>query len=241
MIVFMRSIRLLSFFSLVIFLSPALYGRSNDCRPTTGNYPGIQDTLDKQLLFNGRVWRNLYYKVRGNQFLFSDSFIPCTIVINGKTFPGCSIKYDIFNDELLTKAGQNIIIQLNKEMVEAFTFNYNFKTWRFLKFQKDSLNDLTGYVNLLYQGNVLLYVKYRKVILPLAVDNEYDEFAQTQKMYLMKDGKIYPVGNRNDVIALYSSYKQQIKNFIRINKVKISKKSPESFLPLIEYCDKLGH
>lgn len=237
----MRSIRLLLFFSLVIFLSPALYGRSNDCRLATGNCPGIQDTLDKQLLFNGRVWRNLFYKVRGNQFLFSDSFIPGTIAINGKTFPDCSIWYDILNDELLTKAGQNIIIQLNKEMVEGFTFNYNFKTWRFLKFQKDSLNDLTGYVNLLYQGNVSLYVKYRKVILMLAVDNKYDEFEQTQKMYLMKDGKIYPVGNQNDVIALYSSYKQQIKNYIRINKVKISRKSSESFVPLIEYCDKLGN
>jgi hypothetical protein len=151
------------------------------------------------------------------------------------------MKYDICNDELLTKAGQNIIIQLNKELVEAFTINYNFKTWRFLKLDKDSLNDLNGYVNLLYQGDISLYVKYHKVILMLAVDNKYDEFEQSQKIYLKKDGKIYTVGNQNDVIALYSSYKPQIKNFIRINKLKISRKSPESFVPLIEYCDKLGH
>jgi hypothetical protein len=229
------------FFSLVIFLSPALYGRSNDYRLVSVSYHGTQDTLDKQLLFNGRVWRNLYYKIRGNQFLFSDSFVPGTIVINGKSFAGCDMKYDICNDELLTKAGQNIIIQLNKELVEAFTINYNFKTWRFLKLDKDSLNDLNGYVNLLYQGDISLYVKYHKVILMLAVDNKYDEFEQSQKIYLKKDGKIYTVGNQNDVIALYSSYKPQIKNFIRINKLKISRKSPESFVPLIEYCDKLGH
>ena len=170
MIIFMRSIRLLLFFFLVIFLSPALYGRSNDHRLPTGNYPGIIDTIDKQLLFNGRVWRNLYYKVRGNQFLFSDSFNSGTIFINGKTFTGCSIRYDICNDELLTKAGQNIIIQLNKEMVEAFTINYNFREWRFLKLEKDSLNDLNSYVNLLYKGDVSLFVKYRKSILLLAVD-----------------------------------------------------------------------
>jgi hypothetical protein len=149
--------------------------------------------------------------------------------------------YDVCNDELLTKAGQNIIIQLNKQMVESFTFVYNYKSWRFLKIDKDSLNDLNGYVNLLYQGNISLFVKYRKAILLLAVDNKFDEFELIQKIYLKKEGKAYPVSNLNDVIALYSSYKQQIRNFIKSNKLQISRKSPESFVPLIEYCDKLGH
>jgi hypothetical protein len=237
----MRSIRLVLIFSLVISLSPSLFGRSIDYRLTKANSAGIQDTLDKQLLFNGRVWRNLYYKVRGNQFLFSDSFLPGTIVINGKTFLGCSMKYDIFNDELLTKAGQNIIIKLNKEMIGSFTFDYLFKSYHFIKLERDSLNDLNGFVNLLYQGNISLYVKYRKTILLLAVDNKYDQFDQTQKIYLKKDGKIYPINKQSDVISLFSSDKQQIKNFIRVSKLNISKNSPESFVPLIEYCDKLGH
>jgi hypothetical protein len=236
----MRNLGLILILLLVIFLSPALYG-SIDYRPATRRYHLTQDTIDKQLLFNGRIWRNLYYRVRGDQFLFSDSFLPATIVINGKTFPGSSIKYDVCNDELLTKAGQNIIIQLNKQMVESFTIVYNNKSWRFLKFDKDSLNDLNGYVNLLYQGNINLFVKYRKSILLLAVDNKYDEFELTQKIYVMKDGKAYPVSNQNDVIALFSSHKTQIRSFIKTNKLQISRKSPESFVPLIEYCDKLGH
>jgi hypothetical protein len=236
----MRNLGLIFVLSLVIFLSPALYG-SNDYRPVTRRSQVTQDTIDKQLLFNGRIWRNLYYRVRGHQFLFSDSFLPATIVINGKTFPGISIKYDVCNDELLTKAGQNIIIQLNKQMVESFTFEYNNKSWRFLKLEKDSLNDLNSYVNLLYKGDVSLFVKYRKSILLLAVDNKYDEFELMLKIYVMKDGKAFPVSNQKDVIALYSSYKQQIRNFIRTNKLQISRKSPESFVPLIEYCDKLGH
>lgn len=236
----MRRIRILLILSL-ISSSATLFGSSIDSRLTTGNFTGIQDTLDKQLLFNGRVWRNLYYKVRGNQFLFSDSFLPGTITINGRTFSGCSIKYDICNDELLTKAGQNIIIRVNKDMVESFTLDYLLKSYRFVKLEKDSLNDLNGYINLLYQGNISLYVRYRKTIQLLAVDNKYDQFEQSQKIYLKKDGKIYPISNQNEVIALYSGSKQQIRNFIKINKLIISKKSPESFVPLIEYCDKLGH
>jgi hypothetical protein len=225
---------------LVIFLSPAIYG-SNGYRSVTRSYQVTQDTIDKQLLFNGRIWRNLYSRVKGNQFLFSDSLLPATIVIKGKTFPGCSIKYDICNDELLVKTEKNMIIQLNKQMVESFSFGYNNKTWRFLKLDKDSLNDLNGYVNILYQGKISLYVKYRKVVLFLVVDNKYDEFELIKKIYVMKDGKAYHVTSLNDIIALYGSYKPQIKSFLKANKLKISRKNPESFVPLIEYCDKLEH
>jgi hypothetical protein len=236
----MRNLGIVLILFLVIFLSPAIYG-SNYYRSVTLKYVLTQDTIDKQLLFNGRIWRNLFPTVKGDQFLFSDSLLPATIVIKGKTFPGCSIKYDICNDELLAKTEKNMIIQLNKQMVESFSFEYNNKTWRFLKLDKDSLNQLNGYVNLLYQGNISLLVKYRKVILFLVVDNKYDEFELIQKIYVMKDGKAYHVSNQNDVIALYSSYKPQIKNFIKKNKLKISRKNPESFVPLIDYCDKHGH
>jgi hypothetical protein len=200
----------------------------------------LQDTVDRQLLLNGRVWRNLFYKVRGTQFLFSDSFIQGDVVINGRTFRDCSLKYDLVNDELLTKAGQNIIIQLNKEMVESFTLNYNLSVWTFVRPERDSLKELDGYVNLLYSGNSALYAKYRKVILLLSVDNKYDEFSQVQKIYLKKGGKLYSIGNKNDVIDLYSDFRQQIKSFLRTSKIKISRKQPESFVPLVRFCDKLG-
>jgi len=227
--------------TLVFFIAPALSGRSVNYRLEASYALHVQDTVDRQLLLNGRVWRNLYYKVRGTQFMFTDTFLNGDIVINGKIFRDCGVKYDLLNDELLTMAGHNIIIQLNKEMVKSFTINYNQSTLNFVKLDKDSINDLNGYVNVLYQGNDALYVKYRKVILLLAVDNKYDEFNQTQKIYVKKDGRFYPVGNKNDVIDLYSAYRQQIKNYIRINRLKVSKSNPESFIPLIKFCDKLGH
>jgi len=40
----------------------------------------IQDTiLENQILYNGRIWRNLYYMAEGNQFLFTDSYLTCII------------------------------------------------------------------------------------------------------------------------------------------------------------------
>ena len=51
-----------------------------------GAIPGtnVNDTIDIQLLYNGRAWRNLYYKIRGDQFLFSTEFLPGSVTVEGK-------------------------------------------------------------------------------------------------------------------------------------------------------------
>jgi hypothetical protein len=200
-----------------------------------------RDSVDRQLLFNGRVWRNLYPKVRGDQFLFSPDFLPGTVTINGKTFAGCSLRYDICNDQLHTRAGQNIIIQLNKEMVSSFTMEYNLRTFKFRKIGSDTISGPGGYGLVLYSGKNSLFIKYRKLVMVLAIDNKYDEFEQSQRLWLEKDGRFFQISKVSDITSLYINYKQQINNFIKTQKLKVSRKKPESFIPLVEFCDKLGN
>jgi hypothetical protein len=202
--------------------------------------PDSRDSVDRQLLFNGRIWRNLYSRVRGDQFLFSSDFIPGSVTINGKTFTGCSLRYDICNDQLLTRAGQNIIIQLNKEMVSSFTMDYLFQQWNFMKIEGDTVSGPGGYGLVLYKGNSSLFVKYRKIIMLLAIDNKYDVFEQGQKLWLQKDGRFYQISRVKDITDIYADKKQQITNFIRTQRLKVSRKKPESFIPLVEFCDKSG-
>jgi hypothetical protein len=71
------------------------------------------------------------------------------------------------------------------------------------------------------------------------VDHKYDAFEQTYRIFMMKDGKMHQIRNKHNIILLFGNYKQQIKNYIRSNKLKVSKKVPESFIPLAEFCDKL--
>ena len=203
--------------------------------------PGSRDSVDRQLLFNGRIWRNLYSRVRGDQFLFSPDFLPGTVTINGKTFEGCSLRYDICNDQLLTRAGKNIIIQLNKEMVSSFSIDYNLKTFKFRKIGSDTISGPGGYGLVLYSGKNSLFIKYRKLVMMLAIDNKYDEFEQSQRLWLEKDGRFFQISKIKDITGLYINYKLQINNFIKTQKLKVSRKKPESFIPLVEFCDKLGN
>jgi hypothetical protein len=110
----------------------------------------FQDSVwEKQLLYNGIIWKNKYHRILGDQFLFSDLFLPGTIFTHGKQFGNVRIKYDIFSDEIITPVSQEDILQLNSEMVDSFLIVSGDKTYRFINNKDDTISGLKGYVNLL--------------------------------------------------------------------------------------------
>jgi hypothetical protein len=200
---------------------------------------GQQDTtLRKQLLYNGRVWRNLYYNVRGDQFLFSPDFLPGTVTINGKHFDNVMIRYDIYKDEIMTPVTPVTIVQLNREMVDSFSLQFNNKSYSFSQ-QNESREILKGYINILYSGTTSLYVKYKKEIDFLAENQKYDRFSQTQHIFVMKDEKIYQVSGKKDFLNILDDSRQQVRSFIKAGRLKISKSDPSGFVPVLKYYDSL--
>lgn len=199
------------------------------------------DAIDIQTLYNGRAWRNLFYRIKGDQFLYSPEFLSGSVTIQGKLFDDIPLKYDIYNDEILTITDKGIILQLNKEMIELFTMNYENQVLNFRNLMADSVNSLSGYVNVLYDGGVSLYIKYRKEILTLAVENKYDMFNQINRVFLKKDGEIVKVDSKGKLLQLFGEQKHQVRSFIRSSRISVSRKYPESFKPVIEFYDKLHH
>jgi len=220
------------------FILFSLFLLSIDCIPSVPGGMELPDSIESQILNNGRAWRNLHYKIKGDQFLFSAEFLPGTVKIEGRTFDNLRLKYDIYNDELIMITDHGIIIQLNKEMVESFSMVFD-NFYNFKKIEADTLNSLAGYVNVLYDGNISLYVKYRKEILQLAVENKYDMFNQINRIYVKKDGVITRVDSKREFLNLFKNKKQQLHTFIRSEKLKLSRKNPRSFQPVIEYYDTL--
>lgn len=215
------------------------------------NIPGISQTVpvirdqreplkEDQILYNGIVWRNQYNFVKGDQFLFYSYFLPGSITINGKTYADKDISYDIYNDEIITPTNHGFILQLNKEMVDSFSITYQLKTYRFINTQKDSLSEVNGYVNVLYKGKSALYVKYRKEVELLAVDDKFDQFYQVHQIYLLKEGIIYQLTSKGDILRIFGEVKPKIKEFIKKNKLRLSKNVPESFISVIRYYDSIS-
>lgn len=195
---------------------------------------------ENQILYNGRIWRNINYMVENDQFLFTATFLPGSLAINGKTFVNRSIKYDIYNDEILTPIEAGKILQLNKEMVDSFSVSFQNRTYHFVRLPENSPEGLKGYVHVLYKGETALYIKYVKKIDRPSVEHKRDKFYQINRVYFVKDTKAHLINNKKDLLGVLKGNKVQIRDFVRMNRLRISKTKPESFIPVIRYCDSIN-
>ena len=206
---------------------------------TLSTRAGIKDSVERQILFNGRVWRNQYYNIEGHQFLYSSQYLPGSVKIDEYTFDSIRLKYDIFNDELLILRSDGVVIQLNKEMISSFSLGFNNDLLHFVNFDNNPEGPVKGYFNILYDSGIKIYIKYLKEIMPTTITNGPPKFNQSSKIYIIKGGQIHRTDTRKDLISLFAEGEEQsmIKKYIRSNQIKISRNDPEGFRRVIEYYE----
>jgi len=237
----MRRFDFLIIFSLILFSGSGFY-ETIACNSLSSYLNrSDQDTIpDKQILYNGRVWRDLYNTVLGDQYLFSTEFLPGSVIINGKDFKDLKIRYDIYNDEIITITDNGIVIQLNKEMVDMFTITYLKVVHQFINLQSDSVNKISGYVDVIYNGNTPLYFKYKKEINIPDIAQKYETFYQKREIYILRDEILHQIKNKRDLKGLLSDKKVQIKKFIKSYSLYGLKKTPEIIVPVLKHYDSLS-
>jgi hypothetical protein len=231
--------------NLILLLIPAL--TVSICRGTIPDEPGdytigsgFQEIpADKQILLNGRIWRNQYLKVEGDQFFVTNTFIKGSVTFNGKKYSNLNVKFDILNDELILNVESNPIIFLNKEMVDSFTLNIDNRSYNVINAGNDTSSVLRGYVNVLYDGPSSLFVKYSKYIQPLAVDGKYDLFYQQHRIYLKWGSEIVQIRGVMKLIKLLEDKKHEVRSFMKGKWFKVSMKDPYTLIPLLRYYDSL--
>jgi hypothetical protein len=199
------------------------------------------DTLYKeQILYNGREWKDLYYKVQNGQFLFSRLFLPATVTMQGRTFTRLQIRYDIYNDEITLPTDQGIILQLNKEMVDSFSVIFANETYHFVRLPEDSTVGIGGYLQVVYLGRSRLYAKYIKKLNRPETENSSDNFYQIMRLYAIIGGKSYLFTKRHSLFRQLRKSNPAIRSYIRKNRSSLNLQNPTTFVPLMRALDQLN-
>jgi len=227
----------------IIFNSLLFNSITGICDSIAKSYDNIisaQDTTNEnQKLYNGRIWRNYFPLIKEHQFLLSKELLPASVTMRGKTFSDIRIKYDIFTDEIITPFAPAGMLQLNKLMVDSFCLIFQNKKYHFIQISEGNTAFPAGYYNVVYKGKTTLYARYTKKIEKLADMDEFDKYYQINRIYIVKEGKMYNIPGKNDLFRVLNVPKKEIRQFMRENNYRISNEDPFSYIPFLRFIDDL--
>lgn len=234
------SIKSFIIFFLAFFINP-IFGQENKelkkIITETNNYYGPSD-----LLYLGEMYEPSNPNAKGDPFLIP-RYLPATLTIKNNVFESISTKYNIETDQLLamskTATGEIVLINLKENWVDNFTLDHHYFV-NIIQYQPNL--DLKGYYELVFSGEKNLFIKYSSSFINTYSNATPQGFYSTVKrrMYLSEANNFILIKNKKHFLNLYAKNKNEIKKYMRKNKIKFSNASSIQLNKLMQYCDGLS-
>ena len=202
--------------------------------------------LDKygmdQVLVNGVVYSDIYWKKQGHQFLGEDRPYSGKLFFRGKEYEGLEMKYDICNQQLIvflrTSSLQQGIIPPH-DFISAFTLDGR-------SFSKMDFGGEPRYYQVVFDSdNLKCLYHWSKETMETAGSENYKYFhyefsADKKKSYLFLNGSFGPYKRNSSFIDLFpEDIRPAIRQFIKANRIQVSRCSDERMIELMSYCNTL--
>ncbi|HNR43441.1 MAG TPA: hypothetical protein PKL65_14515, partial [Bacteroidales bacterium] len=192
------------------------------------------------LLYNGKQYSYFFpLGTVGHQYLFSEDYIIGEVTIKGICYQRIVLNYDIYNQLFLLKytnaSGTSNIICISTAWLEGFKLGE-------LDFKYLSFTDGPRFYQVLGDGpDYILIYWWKELILEPTIGKRNFAFTPAIKnRYILLDNKLMPFRNKRTLISLFKpENKQEIKDYIQHNRIRIKKASDKSMIDLINFIGKL--
>ncbi|RFN58381.1 hypothetical protein [Marixanthomonas ophiurae] len=202
---------------LVLILIPNLYVTAQDL-DTEKQYNWFDKTigLENTGLYNGVAYIDVE-KAKGTfkKFLYNNGFQSGSIEYDGQTYYDITLKYDVFNDEVLLQLkGENgtTILQPFKELINSFSIT-NRAFVKIVNKTTESGDEFSGfYEKMLQTAQLTVLKKHRKKRLKRIKRKKLSyQFKPIKPYYFLHyQDKYYSVKNKRDFIQLFPEFKEEI-------------------------------
>ena len=219
-----------------LFLAPCSFLYSQE------KYDYIQAAGLNAAIFRGPEAVKYQFRYQGTPYAYTESFSMGSLVYNGVKYNGVELNLNAHRDELHLKiTSSGTVLELDRNIVGEFVIGRR----QFLTLVgKNAVDGLSqGYYQVLYKGGDTLLKKNIRTFherLQTSGNGVFRYFDQSDKYYLLKDGKVYPIARNKDFAKAYKEDRKAIKGFIRHNRVKfmdMEGKDP-AFVAIMEFADK---
>jgi hypothetical protein len=190
-------------------------------------------------LYTGAQYLRNNQRAKGTAFFGSDTFLPGSVYYNGALYRNIPLLYDLVSDEVIINDYANSnTLQLVKEKVRYFSVGGHYFVFiiperSFTSFMK------TGFYELLYNGSVGLFAKHeKKLVFPYGSEDQ-PQYVRSDFYYLKLNNVFYEVATKRSLLDLLQDKKDQLKKYIRDNRLSFNRRFEEALLKTTQYYAQL--
>ena len=228
--------------SLVFLMATPLIGQVRDYSEKEFNQ--VKGFFDRSYgsdysLLNGRQYYLLYSSV-SHPFIFSDQYRGESLRLNGVSYEGIPINYDIYKQHIVLQytgySGQLQQLILNQELIGDFSIAG--KLFRRLIFPDTGAR----FYQVVSEGEVSCYLFWEKTMYYAPEENAtpYNYTQPSRHLYILRSGQLHSIKTRNAFVNLFEEgYRKEINRFYRREKVSFKNGTDTSIRQLIEFCNNL--
>lgn len=196
----------------------------------------------KNDIVNGEMW--MYQKkYEGHPFWKEDIWYKGYVVYKSEKFDSLTMRYDIHTNNLVVlkkELNKTSAYNLNKKYLERFALYNSFSTdtTLFYFITLDSGLNKAIYAKS-YDGNCKYYIQYQKSVNNRVSDKYTGEYIFTPVLYAEIDNEVIEFRSKSEFLKLFGNNTTNIKKYMREQRIKFKKQSPENLSSVFQYYDSL--
>ena len=187
-------------------------------------------------LYNGSEYRDFFSKDDEHPYFGIDDWAYGDILYDEELYKNIPLFYDIYHDKVIAEHLLNgAKLELISEKVQRFSISGH----TFVRLRRDELNVITeGFYDLLYNGSTKVYCRREKQLQRKIESNTIIErFDSKNRVYILHKGAYFPVRKKSSVLDVLSDRKQELKSFIKKNKIKFDDNRENAIVRITTYYD----
>lgn len=233
----MKQLFLTFFLSLIGYFSLAQSVSETEMYETYDRIVSLENTG----LYNGTEFIDPYLKTDGTFRYFSKfNFTEGNITYEGQFYPNVLLKYDLLQDNLITRSDDNLSIFQVKLLPQKIT-GFSLYGHNFVRLQETGIDDGNGFFEVGFEGEFAsLYIKHLKKMREKALNSGIEYSFKNDNFYLLKnESGFQKVSTIKDLRRALPEMKVQIRDFYKSYRTLYKTNRDEFMVKIIKYIDGL--
>ncbi len=190
---------------------------------------------------NGFIYPVPKIRILGDPYFNGKDWIEGSLFINGRTYSGIFMKYDLIIDELIIKVKTELnierLIAINKSQVDSFQIGTSLFVNSGNLFENENNNT---YYEKIYQGKLSVYRQFQKTFIEMYNSSSPEGKFSTQKSntYIFDNQKFTNINSAKSFYACFDKTEQdKIRKYLKTKNITYKKMTDLQMIDLMNFCN----